>query len=111
MHVTMGLPPRHMINPRPTPFVSGKAIEYRGWPRRYDVDPSSGWREVARDEGLLIYVLTKVIIVLYIASRRVRSIVIIEEHSTQQHNTCDDGPSTSTNDQPTTNPLRVGQGN
>ena len=49
----MGLPPRHMINPRPTRFVSGKAIEYRGRPRRYDVDPSSGWREVARVDALI----------------------------------------------------------
>ena len=75
------------------------------------MDPSSGWREVARVEGLLTYVLIKVIIVLYVASRRVRSsIVIIEKHSTQQYNTCDDGPYTSTYDQPTTNPLRVEQG-
>ena len=99
-----------MINPRPTRFVSGNAIEYGGRPQRYDVDLSSGWREVARDEGLLAYVLIKVIIVLYVASRRVRSIVIIEKQSTQQHNTCDDGPSTWTYDQPTTNPLRAGQG-
>ena len=58
------------------------------------MDPSSGWREVARDEGLLTYVLIKVHIVLYVASRRVRNIVLID--STQQHDTCDDGPSTST---------------
>ena len=45
-----------------------------------------------------------VIILIYVASRRVRSIVIIEKQSTQQRNTCDDGPSTSTYDQPTTNP-------
>ena len=49
----MGLPPRHMINPRPTRFVSGKAIDYRGRPRRYDVDPFSGWREVARVDALI----------------------------------------------------------
>ena len=74
------------------------------------MDPSSGWREVARDEGLVTYVLIKVIIVLYVASRRVRSIVIMEKQNSEQHNTCDDGPSTSTYDQPKTNPLRVGQG-
>ena len=80
----MGLPPRRMINPRPTRFVSGKAIECRGRPRRYDVDPSSGWREVARDEELPTYVLIKVIIVLlYVASRRARSIVIY--HKKTQH--------------------------
>ena len=50
------------------------------------------------------------IMLLYVASRRVRSIIIIEKQSTQQRNTCDDGPSTSTCDQPTTNLLRVGQG-
>ena len=49
-------------------------------------------------------------VLIYVASRRVRSIVIIEKQSTQQHNTCDYGPSTSTYDPPTTNPLRVGQG-
>ena len=74
------------------------------------MDPSSGWREVARDEGLLTYFFIKVIIVLYVTSLCVCSIVITEKHSTQQNNTCDDGPSTSANDQPTTNPLRVGQG-
>ena len=78
----MGLPPRHMINPRPTRFVSGKAIEYRGRPRRYDVDPSSGWRDVVRDEGLFTYVLIKVITALYVASRCVRIIVIIEKQHT-----------------------------
>ena len=83
MHVTMGLPPRHMINPRSTRFVSGNAIEYRRRPRRYDVDPSSGWREVARDEGLLTYVLIKVVIELYVACRRLRSIVKIKKHVTQ----------------------------
>ena len=57
--------------------MSGKAIEYRGRPQRYDLDPSSGWREVARDEGLLTKVLIEAIIVLHVASRRVRSIVII----------------------------------
>ena len=53
IHVTMGLLPRQMINPRPTRFVSGKAIEYRGRPRRHDVDPSSGWWEVARIDALM----------------------------------------------------------
>ena len=53
IHVTMGLPPRHMINPRPTRVVSGKAIGYRGRPRRYDVDPSSGWREVDEHKNSL----------------------------------------------------------
>ena len=74
----MGLPPRHMINPRPTHYVSGKAIGYKGLPRRYDVDLSSGWREVARDEGLLTKVLIKVIIVSnlvlsYLVQRVVRA--------------------------------------
>ena len=73
----MGLPPRHMINPRPTHYVSGKAIGYKGLPRRYDVDLSSGWREVARDEGLLTKVLIEAIIVLHVASRRVRSICLL----------------------------------
>ena len=48
----MGLQPRHTINPRPTRLVSGNAIEYRERPRRYDVDPLSGWREVTRVDVL-----------------------------------------------------------
>ena len=31
------------------------------------------------------------IILIYVASRLVRSMVIIEKQSTEQHNTCDDG--------------------
>ena len=57
IHVTMGLPPQHMINPRPTRFVPGKAIECIGRPRRYGVDPLSGWREVARVDALINEVL------------------------------------------------------
>ena len=47
-HVTIDLRSRHRINPRPTPFVSGKANESRWWPRRYQVDPWSRRRDVAR---------------------------------------------------------------
>ena len=48
------------------------------------------------------------LVLVYVASPSVRCIVIIEKQSTQQHNTCDGGPSTSTYDQPTNKPLRVG---
>ena len=47
-HATIGLRSRHRSNPRPTRFVSGKAGECRSWPRRYQVDPWSRGREVAR---------------------------------------------------------------
>ena len=47
-HATIGLRSRHMSNPRPTRFVSGKAGECRWRPRRYQVDPWSRGREVAR---------------------------------------------------------------
>ena len=46
-HVTVDLWSRHGINPRPTRFVLGKANKCR-WPRRYQVDPWSRGREVAR---------------------------------------------------------------
>ena len=39
---------RHRTNPRPTRFVSGKAKECRWRPRRYQVDPWSRGRVVAR---------------------------------------------------------------
>ena len=44
----IGLRSRHRINPRPTRSVSGKVGERRQWPRRYQVDPWSREREVAR---------------------------------------------------------------
>ena len=47
-HATIGLRSRHRSNPRPTRFVSGKAGECRWRPRRYQVDPWSRGREVAR---------------------------------------------------------------
>ena len=46
-HAKIGLRSRHRSNPRPTRFVSGKAGECRR-PRRYQVDPWSRGREVAR---------------------------------------------------------------
>ena len=48
-HATIHLRSRHRINPRPTCFVSGKAIDCR-WrrPRIYQVGPWSEEREVAR---------------------------------------------------------------
>ena len=45
---TIRLRSRHRINPRPTRFVSGKGGERRWRPRRYQVDPWSRGREVAR---------------------------------------------------------------
>ena len=47
-HATIGLRSRHRSNPRPIRFVSGKAGESRRRPRRYQVDPWSMGREVAR---------------------------------------------------------------
>ena len=47
-HATIGLRSRHRFNPRPTRFVSGKASECRWRIRRYQVDPWSRGREVAR---------------------------------------------------------------
>ena len=47
-HATIDFRFRHIINPRPTRFVSGKVNESRRRPRRYQVDPSSRGREVAR---------------------------------------------------------------
>ena len=47
-HVTIALRSRHRINPRPAHFLSGTANEYRWRPRRYQVDPWSRRREVAR---------------------------------------------------------------
>ena len=47
-HATIGLRSRHRSNPRPIRFVSGKAGESRRRPRRYQVDPWSRGREVAR---------------------------------------------------------------
>ena len=47
-HATIGLRCRHRSSPRPTRFVSSKAGECRWRPRRYQVDPCSRRREVAR---------------------------------------------------------------
>ena len=47
-HATIGLQSRHRSNPRPTRSVSGKAGEYRRRSRRYQLDPWSRGREVAR---------------------------------------------------------------
>ena len=47
-HAMIGLRSQHRSNPRPTRFVSGKAGECRRRPRRYQVDPWSRGREVAR---------------------------------------------------------------
>ena len=47
-HVTIDLRSRHRINPRATRFVLGKDNECRWRPRRYQVDPWSRRREVAR---------------------------------------------------------------
>ena len=47
-NATICLRSRHRSNPRPTRFVSGKAGESRRRPRRYQVDPWSWGREVAR---------------------------------------------------------------
>ena len=46
--MTIDLRSQHRIYPRPTRFVSGKANECRWRPRRYQVDPWSRRREVAR---------------------------------------------------------------
>ena len=48
-HVTIELRSRHRINSRLTRFVSGKANECRWQHRRYQVDPWSRRREVARN--------------------------------------------------------------
>ena len=47
-HATIGLRYRHRSNPRPARFVSGKAGKCRCRPRRYQLDPWSRGREVAR---------------------------------------------------------------
>ena len=47
-HATIDLRSRQRINPRKSPFVSGKVSERRWRPRRYRVDPWSRGREVAR---------------------------------------------------------------
>ena len=47
-HVTIDLRSRHRINPPSTRLVSGKGNECRWGPRRYQVDPWSRRREVAR---------------------------------------------------------------
>ena len=47
-HATIGLRSRHKSNQRQTRFVSGKAGESRKRTRRYQVDPWSRGREVAR---------------------------------------------------------------
>ena len=47
-HVTIDVRSRHRINPLPTRFLSGKADECRWRSRRYQVDPWSRSREVAR---------------------------------------------------------------
>ena len=47
-HAMVDLRSRHRINPRPARFVSGKAGECRWRPWRYQVDPLSRRREVAR---------------------------------------------------------------
>ena len=56
-HATIDLQSRHRINPQPTRFVSGKANECRWRPRKYQVDPWSRRREVAR--GVLFPKLEK----------------------------------------------------
>ena len=47
-HATTDLRSRHGIIPRPTRYVSGKASECRLRPRRYEEDPWTKGREVAR---------------------------------------------------------------
>ena len=47
-HSTIGLRSRHRINPPPSRFVSGMAGACRWRPRKYQVDPWSRGREVAR---------------------------------------------------------------
>ena len=47
-HATIDFRSRHRSNPRPTRFVSGKAGECWWSPRRYQVDPWSRRRAVAR---------------------------------------------------------------
>ena len=47
-HATIDLRSRHRTNPLPARLVSGKVNEGRWRPRRYQVDPWSRGREVAR---------------------------------------------------------------